>query len=686
MGALLASATLTAPRAAAQDEAEEATDDAPVEVVVDATSEDVGSDDAPAADATADSEADAGQLEEVVVTGSRNAQKLKDSPVSTEVITREQIEESGAQDLAELLEEHAGVRVVRSPQAGANIQMQGLDSKYVLVLIDNQRTVGRIQSQNDLSRIAAEDIERIEIVKGPSSALYGSDAIGGVVHVITKKTRKPFEARAIAEYGQRNTLELGGHVGWRSPYVGGRVMAGWRLGEAYDLDPSTPSTNGNSYSAVHGGLRVSFHPVPAIYDGDALLKAAPYTITAAAAYTIRNENGVDQLDRAIFDREQLVEIFDGSVDSMLSFSPDSNLRVLGAFTLHRFQRLSDQRGVDEPLDYEDTVERRPSLLVQHDERLFDDHLFSFGSEVFHQRLSSQLRLGNDTGRRTGLAFYIQDQWSALFDPRLSIVPGVRVDIDSQFGVYPSPKLAVRFDPHEVIVLRASYGWGFRAPNFEELLLDFVNPSVGYRVAGNLELEPETSRAVNVGAEVRPHKRFWGSVNFFRNDVDDLIQTRSDEASTETVFRYVNIANAFTMGLEALAATTPVKGLRLEAGYTLTHTRDEDLDRPLENVAAHRGTFRTHYHFKYWESWGWHAQLRGQVVGPRPFYSADSDGDGLEERDDADTYVTLDARVAFDFLSDHLSAFAGVDNLSNTGDAETLPIQPRRFYGGVQGRY
>jgi outer membrane receptor for ferrienterochelin and colicins len=325
-------------------------------------------------------------------------------------------------------------------------------------------------------------------------------------------------------------------------------------------------------------------------------------------------------------------------------------------------------------------------LVQHDELIFDDHLLTFGTEAFHQRLSSELRLGNDTGKRTGLAFYLQDQWSAVADPRLTLVPGVRLDIDSQYGVYPSPKLAIRFDPHEVVVLRASYGGGFRAPNFEELLLDFRNPSVGYRVAGNPDLTPETSQAFNVGAELRPHKKFWASLNLYRNDIDDLIQTESVEDPGETVFAYVNIAEAFTMGLETIAATRPVKGLRLEAGYTLTHTRDETLDRPLENVALHRGTGLVHYHFKYWKSWGWHAQLRGQVVGSRPFYSADIDMDGLEERADAEAYVTLDARIAVDFLDDHLTGFVGVDNLSNTGDTETLPIPPRRFYGGVEGRY
>jgi outer membrane receptor for ferrienterochelin and colicins len=658
-----------------------AAEDADVQVIEVEASEDGDDGDE---DAETSVEPSAGQLEEVVVTGSRRKQTLADSPVATEVITREQVERSGAVNLAELLEEHPGIRIVRTPQAGATIQMQGLESKYVLVLIDNQRTVGRVQSQNDLSRIAAEDIERIEIVKGPSSALYGSDAIGGVVHIITKRSRKPFEARAIAEYGQRNTVELGGHVGWSTPYLRGRVMAGWRLGDAYDLDPSTEATNGNSYSAVHGGIRLSYDPIPARYDGDTLVKPAPYTITASSAYTIRNENGVDQLDRQVFDREQLVEIFDGSVDSIMRLSPDAKLRLLGAFTLYRFQRLSDRRGVDE-YEYEDTIERRPSLLIQHDQRLFEDHTFTLGSEMFHQRLESQLRLGDEPGTRTGIAFFLQDQWDASLVPRLSVVPGLRVDVDSQFGVYPSPKLTLRYDPHRMVVLRGSYGWGFRAPNFEELLLSFINPSVGYEVRGNLDLDPERSRAVNVGAELRPHDRFWASLNFFRNDIDDLIQTES-VPGPRTTFQYVNIARANTMGLEAMAAATPVKGLRLEAGYTLTHTEDEELDRPLENVALHRGTWRGHYHFKYWPAWGWHLQLRGQVVGQRPFYSADADGDGVEERTDADPYVTIDARAAFDFLHDHVSAFVGVDNMSNTGDTETLPIAPRRFYGGVQGRY
>ena len=642
-------------------------------------------------DDTPEENSDAGELTEVVVTGARRQEKLSDAPVATEVITREQIERSGAQDLAEVLEEHPGIRIVRAPQTGATIQMQGLGSRYVLVLIDNQRTVGRIAGTNDLSRVAAEDIERIEVVKGPSSALYGSDAIGGVVHVITKKSNKPFEARLLAEYGMRNTVEIGGHVGFKTDRLRGRLAAGWRLGDAYDLDPENPLTDGNSYSALHGAITMSYDLDPAKYDDEGfLLREAGSTITASTGYTYRDENGIDGVGRAVFDRNQLVEIFDASIGSSSRVQGGGKLRLLGAFTLHRFQRLSDQRGADEELDYEDTIERRPSLYVQHDQPLYDDHVLTIGSETFHQRLSSEQRLGpRGVGTRTGLAFFVQDRWTLLDDPALTVVPGARLDIDSQFGVYPTPKLTVRFDPHEVVVLRASYGWGFRAPAFEELLLDFINPSVGYRISGNEDLNPETSMAINAGVELRPHKRFWASVNFFRNDIDNLIQTQSvvDPVDpSQLLFEYVNVSSAYTMGLEALVAATPVRGLRLEAGYTLTDSEDDALQRPLENVPAHRGTWLGHYHFKYFDAWGWHVQLRGQVVGPRPFYLADEDGDGIEERTDTDPYVTLDARVAFDFIGEHLTAFAGGDNLSDTGEVGTLPIAPRRFYGGLQGRY
>tara|TARA_R110002096_G_scaffold436100_1_gene667722 strand:- start:91856 stop:92449 length:594 start_codon:yes stop_codon:yes gene_type:complete len=124
--------------------------------------------------------------ETIVVTGSRREQTLGDSVVATEVVTRREIEDSGAQNLGQLLGSQPGLEVVQGLR-GQEVRMQGLSPDYVLILIDGQRTLGRVDGAINLSRMATGDIERIEIVKGPSSSLYGSDALAGVINIITHK-------------------------------------------------------------------------------------------------------------------------------------------------------------------------------------------------------------------------------------------------------------------------------------------------------------------------------------------------------------------------------------------------------------------------------------------------------------------------------------------------------------------
>jgi outer membrane receptor for ferrienterochelin and colicins len=126
-------------------------------------------------------------IEIVVVTGTRTPYSLNDSPVEVQLIDAAQIARSGARDVAELLEREGGVYANRAAGRGSAIQIQGLSSKHVLILLNGRRMIGRINGAIDLSRLHVADIERIEIVKGPSSALYGGDALGGVVNIISQR-------------------------------------------------------------------------------------------------------------------------------------------------------------------------------------------------------------------------------------------------------------------------------------------------------------------------------------------------------------------------------------------------------------------------------------------------------------------------------------------------------------------
>src|SRR5262245_52747694 len=147
---------------------------------------------------------------------------------------------------------------------------------------------------------------------------------------------------------------------------------------------------------------------------------------------------------------------------------------------------------------------------------------TFGWENLFQRLDSE-RLTTG-GHRYRLAGFAQHAFRAYKrrDTRLDIVPGLRLDVDSQFGTQLSPKLALQFEPQDGLILRASYGRGFRAPSFQELLLRFENPTVGYVVAGNPDLGAETSHGFDAGVTWAAREWLDLGATFFRNDLTNMI--------------------------------------------------------------------------------------------------------------------------------------------------------------------
>lgn len=217
-----------------------------------------GAGDPPAGPPEASTEAISDPQYQSVVTATRSEEPLADTPVATEVITRDEIAASGAENVAEVLDERPGVEIVRS-FAGANIYLQGLDPEYMLVLVDGQRVIGRVNGAVDLARIPVDDIERIEIVRGASSALYGSDAIGGVINIITRRAGEPLEADVSLAYGSFNATDLRTHAGMQRGRWNASLTAGWHRSDAFDIDPFEPSTNGSAFDELEVGGRLQYH-------------------------------------------------------------------------------------------------------------------------------------------------------------------------------------------------------------------------------------------------------------------------------------------------------------------------------------------------------------------------------------------------------------------------------------------
>ncbi|GAB4569132.1 MAG: hypothetical protein Tsb0020_23130 [Haliangiales bacterium] len=617
---------------------------------------------------TPEPQAAPGGDEIIVVTGSRVAEPVSQTTTATEVITRDEITASGATNVAELLATHPGVELIPTLR-GASVRIQGLDPKYVSVLVDGRRVIGRIDGALDLEGIAVGDIERVEIVKGASSALYGSDALGGVIHIITRKPDQPLSGEARAQYGSLGSADLYAAAGAALDRWRGRISAGWRRGDGYDLTPESPDTTAHAYRETALSLTAS-------HDLGGLV------IDLSGEYLRRDLNGVDEVpagaEMALYDLVNAIEHASATADGRWRSGSAGAGRGSMRYSLYRDQFLQDQRGSGDGDRYQETTQQLGEVSLQQSVALGAHQLIA-GAEAAVEHLDGE-RISAGASARYRLAGLVQDDWQLRTSPFVRVAAGARVDLDSQFGVHATPKLALRWDPHPRVVARASYGMGYRAPDFKELYLEFDNPGVGYRVRGNPDLQPETSHSVNASLEVRPHAQVWAAISGYYNDVDNLITTdlvsEGDPGQLDQ-FGYVNAASAYTRGLESRLRLSALGGLSVDLSYTFTDTRDRTLDRALPGRARHRGAVTAGYRRGATE-----ASVRARAVGARRFHQS---GDAGDDAVTTDPYIHLDVRAARTLFA-RVTAFAGVMNVLDAGDAQYAPIAPRTVYGGARVTY
>ncbi|HEY0711438.1 MAG TPA: TonB-dependent receptor, partial [Polyangia bacterium] len=585
------------------------------------------------------------------------------------------IEAAGAETVAAILEAQPGIELAPGLR-GFGVRMQGLDPQYVLILVDGERVMGRLGGAIDLTRLPTESIERIEIVKGAGSALHGADAVAGVINIVTRRPRADFEAGAHLSGGSQQALDASARIGIRRRRFDAQIVAGVHRAAGWDLTPNTPDTTASAFrirsATLSGGVWATSH----------------VRIGVKADYTQRRQDGVgSNAAGAVFDRRTLSEQASLTVEPDWRFTGGNRLRLTGHHGVFDDQFLSDQRGSTALDQLQRARERATRLGSQLDLALHARHSLVLGSDLLIERMSSP-RLSEGRGARTRVSLFGQHDWRLAERPRIAVQPGVRFDGDSQFGAHVSPKLATRWDPHPTLALRAAYGFGYRAPSFQELHLAFDNPGAGYMVAGNPMLAPETSRSFNLEGQWRAAQRARvisaATIGIFRSDIRNLIITRlrnPDVLGAPSLYSYDNVAAAHTQGSEAAISSAPAEGLSIDLGYTFTAARDQEANRALEGRARHRGTFRLHHRH---DGIGFVGSLRGAIVGPRPYYLGTNAGDD-RETDQAPPHATLGVRCA-QTVWRTVDLVAGVDNLLGAGDERYLPIAPRRFYGGLDVRH
>ena len=576
--------------------------------------------------------------ETVVVTATAAAEDEPAIGAATTVITRERIERGGFRTVAEVLRSVPGVDIVRSGSDGATTfaQIRGANSTQTLVLVDGQRLNSPYFPGYDLSGLTTENVERIELVRGPFSALYGSDAIGGVIQIFTRAAPRGLAGQAYAEAGdagQRSgsvfasygTPALGFSGSYHDGRVGGdRENSDWRqqngavriegrLGEKArlaleaaieDSDLGVPGPVGRESPHARYGTRqerlalpVSFSPAPG--------HEATFLIA-------------DVISRPHFDDPD--SFFSSQTDARSLQGRVSDTWTSGSNRLAGF--VSFERG-----------------------RVNDGSNFGPSLE----------------GQRTTIwGVGVEDTWKLAGG--LTATAGVRYDDHSQFGEAWSPRATVAWlSPDARWKVRASGGRAFRAPTVGELYYPF---------SGNPDLKPERSNSYELGVErYLPGGRIEASL--FWNEFRDLIVY--DFASSLNM----NIGRARTRGVEIAVRQDLWRTLSVDAGYTYLDAKDRGTGLALIRRPRHRAFLGA--------SWQPIERLllspRATFVGNRP------DNDALTaQRVESPSFLRLDLFARYSLGP--VAPYARVENLADRRyeEVDGYPAPRRRFAAGIEARF
>ena len=540
-------------------------------------------------------------LNGVVVTGSRTERPVKLSPITTQVLGGKALVDAGYSDLQHALQQETPGMNIQKVGFGNEISMQGLDARHVLFLQDGERMTGDMAGNLDYERFNLHAIDRIEIVKGASSTLYGSRASGAVINLISKKTQKPLDIQAgvrFAQMNQRNYKQPNPkdflymfEKNSDRPNLQSWISAGIKQGkftsqtdvwysssDAFymyqsDKDKKVYTKEANPF-LPHDITLTSIAPrSPMGIEGTEHLSVAqklyyePSKSLSLQAYgSMFFMNSYDLIQDMTFSQSR-----DFMAGIKLKYDVKDwftvNLSLHGDFydRFKRHERIDERKNV-----YKSKIfEPRLTLTSSY----FTGHNIIFGVEHTTDELTSDRFVNRRMTTRSlhETEYFLQDEWTVNSHWMLS--SGVRTNFSKAFGFMWMPKIAIKYAPDNHWALRANYSMGYRAPSIKELFFNWDHLGM-FQIKGSENLQSEKNNYFSLGAEYSKD-RFFINVNAYANIFNKKIEGVWRIYDMQYNFEYINLKSQRMLGVEAIMKWRLTDNFMLNATYSYVNVSKQN---------------------------------------------------------------------------------------------------------------
>lgn len=595
------------------------------------------------------------QLEEVVVTATHTPKALKDVPVVTRLIPLVDLKKADATNVQDLLtQELPGLEFGFAMSQETSLNMSGFGGNAILFLVDGERLAGETMDNTDYNRLNLDDVGRIEIVKGASSALYGSNAVGGVINIISRESTERWTANVNSRYGSMgNEWRNGANVSFN--------LGKWNSQTNFQytkIDPiklsSGPTSEEKALAALLGKtVEEDKSNVKKLYGQESfnIKERLKFSATESLKFIARGGYFYRESQRETYNYH--FNGYSGGLKTLYDWKKGKNLEVSYAYDQYDKANYTPEGVRTHDHDYRNS-QHTVHALYNHS---FGQNILTVGSDLLHDYLTTYQFLDNTSHEQNNIDAYAQYDYNPT--KRFNVVGSVRYDHFSASAQQAFTARLATVYKFDKFTLRANYANGFRAPSLKEMYMHFDMGNMGYMIIGNPDVKPEKSNNFNLAVEhnnkitdagifngqysmtlmgycnifdkrITSVGRYWvvdenykeGGYQVLydddriREDGDGYVFTADDgtEYKALTSSLYWNEDGVQVWGLDFSAQYRLDMGLGFRYNYAFLHESGNVVDSQFTQPRSHTMTWRTDYDHKFTKNYAISVVLSGRHLG------------------------------------------------------------------------